>query len=150
MMMKRIILLVLLSVGVFTFAAAQVFKGHFVNDEYKMQMVLNLYADSVAVPGMDDEMCYGYINGNTNGMWVILKVISVEKDKAVFRASCDNGSDSQNVELTWSEGKLVMKQLKDAYIKTVVNRKYVKLPKAVEFHDLALPKLPVPKVVLPK
>ena len=150
MMMKRIILLVVMSVGVFTFAAAQVFKGHFVNDEYKMQMVLNLYADSVAVPGMDDEMCYGYISGNTNGMWVILKVISVEKDKAVFRASCDNGSDSQNVELTWSEGKLVMKQLKDAYIKTVANRKYVKLPKEVEFHELARPKLPVPKVVLPK
>lgn len=132
--MKRISILVLLLAGVCSFACAQTFKGHFVNDEYKIQMELNLYADSVAVPGMDDEMCYGYISGNTNGMWVILKVLKVEKDRAEFRASCDNGSDSQNVELTVSDGKLVLRQLKDAYIKTVVDRKYVKLPKTVEFH----------------
>ena len=148
--MKRFAIIIVMLVGAFALAKAQTFKGHFVNDEFKMQMVLNLYADSVAVPGIDDEMCYGYINGNTNGKWVILKVISVEKDKAVFRASCDNGSDSQNVELTVVDGKLVMKQLKDAYIKTVANRKYVKLPKTVEFHDLALPKLPAPKIVLPE
>ena len=120
--------------AIVSLAKAQTFKGHFVNDEYKIQMELNLYADSIAVPGMDDEMCYGYISGNTNGMWVILKVLKVEKDRAEFRASCDNGSDSQNVELTVSDGKLVMRQLKDAFIKTVVNRKYVKLPKTVEFH----------------
>lgn len=148
--MKRFTIIIVMLVGAFALANAQTFKGHFMNDEFKMQMVLNLYADSVAVPGIDDEMCYGYINGNTNGTWVILKVISVEKDKAVFRASCDNGSDSQNVELTVVDGKLVMKQLKDAYIKTVANRKYVKLPKTVEFHDLALPKLPAPKIVLPE
>jgi len=133
--MKRISILILLLAGVVSFAGAQTFKGHFVNDEYKIQMELNLYADSIPVPGIDDEMCYGYIRGNTNGMWVILKVVSVEKEKAVFRASCDNGSDSQNVELTVAEGgKLVMRQLKDAYIKTVANKKYVKLPKTVEFH----------------
>ena len=115
--------------------SAQSFKGHFTNDEYKIQMELNLYADSIPVPGIEDEMCYGYIRGNTNGMWVILKVVSVEKEKAVVRASCDNGSDSQNVELTVTEGgKLVMRQLKDSYIKTVANKKYVKLPKTVEFH----------------
>lgn len=132
--MKRLVVLFLSFFCIVAFACAQTFKGHFVNDEYKIQMELNLYADSVAVPGMDDEMCYGYISGNTNGMWVILKVLKLEKDRAEFRASCDNGSDSQNVELTVSDGKLVLRQLKDAYIKTVVDRKYVKLPKSVEFH----------------
>jgi len=148
--MKRFVIMMLVLVGGICLASAQTFKGHFMNDEFKIQMVLNLYADSVEVPGIEDEMCYGYINGNTNGTWVILKVISVEKDKAVFRASCDNGSDSQNVELTAVDGKLVMRQLKDAYIKTVANRKYVKLPKSVEFHNLALPKLPSPKEILQK
>ena len=132
--MKRISILFLM-LGLFAMAKAQTFKGHFLNDEYKIQMELNLYNDSIPVPGIDDETCYGYLRGNTNGMWVILKVISVEANKAVFRASCDNGSDSQNVELTVSEGgKLVMRQLKDAFIKTVVNKKYAKLPKTVEFH----------------
>jgi hypothetical protein len=148
--MKRFTIIIVMLAGAFSLAGAQTFKGHFVNDEFKIQMVLNLYADSIAVPGIDDEMCYGYISGNTNGTWVILKVISVEKEKAVFRASCDNGSDSQNVELTLEDGKLVMRQLKDAYIKTVADRKYVKLPKAVEFQDIARQKLPVPKAVLPK
>lgn len=132
--MKRLSILFLM-LGLFMMANAQTFKGSFLNDEYKIQMELNLYADSIPVPGIDDEMCYGYLRGNTNGTWVILKVISVEGNKAVFRASCDNGSDSQNVELTVGEGgKLVMRQLKDAYIKTVVNKKYAKLPKTVEFH----------------
>lgn len=132
--MKRISILFLM-LGLFAMAKAQTFKGHFLNDEYKIQMELNLYNDSIPVPGIDDETCYGYLRGNTNGMWVILKVISVEANKAVFRASCDNGSDSQNVELTVVEGgKLVMRQLKDAFIKTVVNKKYAKLPKTVEFH----------------
>ena len=132
--MKRLSILFLM-LGHFIMANAQTFKGSFLNEEYKIQMELNLYADSIPVPGIDDEMCYGYLRGNTNGTWVILKVISVEKNKAVFRASCDNGSDSQNVELTVGEGgKLVMRQLKDAYIKTVVNKKYAKLPKTVEFH----------------
>ena len=132
--MKRISILFLM-LGLFAMVKAQTFKGHFLNDEYKIQMELNLYNDSIPVPGIDDETCYGYLRGNTNGMWVILKVISVEANKAVFRASCDNGSDSQNVELTVGEGgKLVMRQLKDAFIKTVVNKKYAKLPKTVEFH----------------
>lgn len=132
--MKRISVLFLL-LGLFTMANAQVFKGSFLNDEYKIQMELNLYNDSISVPGIDDEKCYGYLRGNTNGTWVILKVISVEPEKAVFRASCDNGSDAQNVELTVGEGgKLVMRQLKDAFIKTIAGKKYVKLPKTVEFH----------------
>ena len=133
--MKRSFFYMLLLLALCTTAKAQTFKGHFLNDEYKIQMELNLYNDSIPVPGIDAEKCYGYLRGNTNGMWVILKVISVEKNKAVFRASCDNGSDSQNVELTIGEdGKLVMRQLKDAYIKTISNKKYVKLPKTVEFH----------------
>lgn len=132
--MKRILILFLM-LGLFTIVKAQTFKGSFLNDEYKIQMELNLYNDSVPVPGIDDETCYGYLRGNTNGMWVILKVISVETNKAVFRASCDNGSDSQNVELTVGEdGKLVMRQLKDAFIKTIAGKKYAKLPKTVEFH----------------
>ena len=132
--MKRISVLFLL-LGLFTMANAQVFKGSFLNDEYKIQMELNLYNDSISVPGIDDEKCYGYLRGNTNGTWVILKVISVEPEKAVFRASCDNGSDAQNVELTVGEGgKLVMRQLKDAFIKTLAGQKYAKLPKTVEFH----------------
>ena len=132
--MKRISILFLM-LGLFMIANAQTFKGSFLNDEYKIQMELNLYNDSIPVPGIDDEKCYGYFRGNTNGMWVILKVISIEAEKAVFRASCDNGSDSQNVELTVGEdGKLVMRQLKDAFIKTISGKKYVKLPKTVEFH----------------
>ena len=95
--MKRSFFYMLLLLALCTTAKAQTFKGHFLNDEYKIQMELNLYNDSIPVPGIDDEKC--------------------------------------NVELTIGEdGKLVMRQLKDAYIKTISNKKYVKLPKTVEFH----------------
>ena len=135
-MMKRIAMLVMLVLGIcMPMSAQQIFKGHFLNDENKIQMELNLYNDSIPVPGIEDETCYGYLRGNLNGTWVILKVITLEEAKAVFRASCDNGSDSQNVELTVNkDGKLEMKQLNDALIKTIDGKKYVKLPKSVIFY----------------
>lgn len=127
--MKRMAMTVLLMVGMVTSLAAQTFKGSFRNEELKITMELDLYNDSVPVPGIEDEYCYGYLRGNINGMWVILKVTSLSEDKAIVRAACDNGSDAQNLELTLVDGKLQVKQMDDTFIKGVSGKKYVKLPK---------------------
>lgn len=130
--MKQFMFLLLLFAGFSSGVSAQAFKGNFRNDELKIQVALNLYNDSIPVPGMDDETCYGYLRGNLNGVWIILKVVKIDKNKAVVRAVCDNGSDSQNIELEVGEGKLVMKQVDGANIKTIEGRKYVKLPKTID------------------
>lgn len=132
--MKRLAFLFIMMIGVVAAVSAQDFKGHFINDELKINLDINLYNDSIQVPGLSDEFCYGYLRGNTNGMWVILKVISLNKDKALVRAACDNGSDAQNLEITTADGKLQIKQVDGSLIKGLSGKKYVKLPKTFTVH----------------
>ena len=124
---------VLMSVSV-SACFAQKYKGHFINEELKFKMELNLYNDSILVPGMDYEHCYGYMQGNLNSTWVFLKIISLEDEKAVVRAVSDNGGDAQSVEIKVSDEKLTFRQIDEANIKTISGKKYVKLPKIVEMH----------------
>lgn len=115
-------------------ASGQTFRGHFVNEELKVKLDLNLDSAAIQVPGIPDEFCYGYLQGNLNGTWVILRVVSVKENKATVRATCDNGSDAQTLELTLGkDGAISMRQVGDANIKTIEGRKYVKLPKTVVF-----------------
>ncbi len=127
--MRRMVLTALLLVGLQATLAAQTFKGSFRNEELKMTMELDLYNDSVPVPGIEDEYCYGYLRGDINGMWVILKVTELGEDKALVRAACDNGSDAQNLELKLVDDKLQVRQVGDTLIKGISGKKYVKLPK---------------------
>lgn len=132
--MKRTIIMMLMLAGMTATAMAQTFKGNFRNEELKITVVLDLYNDSVPVPGMEDELCYGYLRGNLNGMWVILKVLKLEEGKALVRAACDNGSDVQNLEIQPVDDKLQIKQVDDAFIKGIEGKKYVKLPKPFFVH----------------
>ncbi len=132
--MKRFVFLLLMVVCTATTVVAQDFKGHFINDELKISLDINLYNDTIQVPGLSDELCYGYLRGNTNGVWVILKVISLDKGKALVRAACDNGSDAQNLEIKPVEGKLEVKQVDGSLIKGLSGKKYVKLPKTFTVH----------------
>ena len=134
-MTKRLLFAFIISFTALLSANAQVFKGRYLNEDLKVKFDLNLYNDTIPVPGLDDETCYGYLQGNINGNWVVLKVISLEADKAVVRASCDNGSDSQNLELKVIDEKhLQIRQLQDANIKMIENNKYVKMPKTWQIH----------------
>ncbi|MBQ9175437.1 MAG: hypothetical protein IJ139_01045 [Bacteroidaceae bacterium] len=113
----------------------QDFRGHFINEELKVKLELNADSATIGVPGLPDEFCYGYLQGNLNGTWIILKVVKRKENKLTVRAVCDNGSDAQTLELTLDEkGGLSMRQIDDALIKTIEGKKYVKLPKVVAFH----------------
>ena len=131
--MKRLFIIPLLLM-VAAYSSAQQFRGHYTNQELKISLEINLEADSIAVPGIPDEWCYGYLQGNLNGTWIILKVVSIKEKKATVRAACDNGSDSQTIELVQTDERTItMRQVGGANIKTIQGRKYVKLPKTVEF-----------------
>lgn len=132
--MKHLVLaLVLISLSI-SACNAQKYKGHFLNEEMKIKMELNLYNDSIAVPGLDDERCYGYLQGNLNSTWVFLKIISLDDEKAVVRAVSDNGGDAQSLEIKISDKTLTFRQIDEANIKTISGKKYVKLPKTVDLH----------------
>lgn len=109
------------------------FKGNFTNDELKIKLALNLYNDDIPVPGLELDSCYGYLQGSLNGVWIILKVASVDSNKAEVRAVSERGGDAQNLILSLSDGKIVVKQIQGANIKGIKGRKYVKLPREILF-----------------
>ena len=88
-------------------ATDSLFKGKFKNAELNIQCQLNLYDEAIEVPGLELEMCYGFLQGQINGCWMFLKV----KEKVT----------AESLEI----------QQEDGYIKGVKGNKYVKLPKTL-------------------
>ena len=109
------------------------FRGKFRNENLKLNLVLNLYAANIPIPGLEMDSCYGYLHGNINGSWAILKVKNIETNRAIVRMVSDRGSDAQDVELVITDSGLTFRQVDDVNIKGVANGKYVKLPKIIDF-----------------
>jgi len=131
--MKRICLILSLAVAAFcesdTVMAQRVWQGFFTNTELNLRVQLNLYADSIDVPGLDMETCYGYLQGNINGTWVILRVKELTKTTALVRAVSERGSDGQDLEFELQGDDLYLRLKGDVELKGVKNGKYAKLPK---------------------
>ena len=115
-------------------ADSTMFKGSFTNSEFKLNCFINLYNKVVPVPGAESEECYGYINGNTNGLWAILRVKEMKDGKAIVRAVSERGEDAQTLEIKSTDNGITIRQIDGANIKGVANSKYVKLPKLIELN----------------
>ena len=82
----------------------------------------------------EGEETYGYLKGELNGIWVILKVKEVKDNKALVRMVSDIGHDAQDVELKLTkDGTIEFKLIGEQNIKTIVKQKYAKLPKVSVF-----------------
>lgn len=139
--MKHLALLLFTLCTLNTFAQRP-FDGLYRNDELDINAELNLYEKNITVPDADDEKCYGYLRGNLNGVWAIMKVIDLDEKKATVRLVNDLGFEAQTVELTCNAANdvITVKLVKDNNMKAVKDRKYVKLPKAFDL----VPLLPLP------
>ena len=128
--MKHRLNFFLLSLLVATCCWAQSpFQGTFFNKELNIHAKLHLEAKDIPVPGLELDSCYGYLQGNLNGSWVILRVKSIDEEKAVVRAVSERGADAQDLEIRSTEEGISLKQVGGSYIKGIEKRKYVKLPK---------------------
>lgn len=106
------------------------FQGLFTNEQFAVKSQINLYEADIPVPGMELDSCYGYLQGKLNGTWVIVQVKSLDEEGALVRAANDQGSDAQDVRITFGEdGSLLLRQVSGSCIKGVEGKKYVKLPK---------------------
>jgi len=130
--MKRTIMSILTMLTMTVALAQSQFDGTYINRDLQIRIKLHLDEANIPVPGLELDSCYGYINGNINSMWVILKVKKLEEKKAIVRAMCEKGDNAQDLELVIDDNKIIMKQIDDAFIKGIKDRKYVKLPKQIE------------------
>lgn len=114
--------------------AQEAFKGVYRCDTLAATLTIDLTAPTISLPDLDFDETYGYMKGQLNGTWVILKVKKTDKKKALVRMISDIGIDAQDVELSLTdEGNLQLRLVGAQNMKAISQRKYVKMPKVASF-----------------
>lgn len=111
------------------------FKCNLFSNEHRLFLSLDLYHESIDVPGMDmfGPMA-GYLNGDVYGIWIVTSAEVKNSKKAILRLSNDLGSETQLVELTrTNDSTYVFQQKEGVVIKKVVDRKLQKIPAKIIF-----------------
>ncbi len=127
----------LLMLGMSSFSQ-EIFKARLHESEHDVYMTINLYEETVNVPGMDIfGSTYGYIKRNydTNIVWIITGVeISEDKKQATLEITNDQGSEDLTAVLTCNEdGTYLLEQVEGSTMKVAIKGKWVKLPKKISF-----------------
>lgn len=118
--------------------AGQPFKGTFYCAETRVSIILDLYEQSIKIPGYDFfGQTNGYMRGNTNadlyGIWMLTD-FKIKGKTALLRFSNDMGSDSQTIEFTeQSDGTFRYKTTGGNEIRKAVKRKLVKISDTMVF-----------------
>ena len=114
--------------------AQEAFKGVYRCDTLAATLTIDLTAPTISLPDLDFDETYGYMKGQLNGTWVILKVKKTDKKKALVRMISDIGIDAQDVELSLTdEGNLQLRLVGEQNMEAISQRKYVKMPKVASF-----------------
>ena len=114
--------------------AQEAFKGVYRCDTLAATLTIDLTAPTISLPDLDFDETYGYMKGQLNGTWVILKVKKTDKKKALVRMISDIGIDAQDVELSLTdEGNLQLRLVGEQNMKAISQRKYVKIRKVASF-----------------
>ena len=130
--MKKVFLSWVLALVAASGWAQEQFTGIWQCEELKASIVINLVEKKIPLKDFEGEDTYGYVKGELNGTWVILKVKEVKDNKAVVRMVSDIGYDAQDVEFRLTDGTTMeMRLVGDQVMKTTENGKYVKMPKVV-------------------
>ncbi len=98
--------------------------------EENVHLYLDLYEESINVPGMDMfGPMNGYLGGNIYGVWSVTS-FKIQDDKvATLRLSNDLGSETQKATLTWQSDSLyVLRFDGQNVVKRAVGKKLVKIP----------------------
>jgi predicted transport protein len=132
--MKKLLLALMMVLAVANGWAQEPFKGMWRCDALKATMLINLAEKNITLKDFEGENTYGYLKGELNGTWVILKVKEVKDKKALVRMVSDIGYDAQDVEFRLLDnGTLEMRLVGDQIMKTIEKGKYVKMPKVSTF-----------------
>ena len=128
--MKRFLMTLGVALVTMSGWAQEQFQGMWQCEALKATMVMNLLEKKIPLKDFEGEDTYGYVKGELNGTWVILKVKEVKEKKAVVRMVSDIGYDAQDVELKLTEeGDIELRLMGEQVMKTTERGKYVKMPK---------------------
>ncbi len=113
------------------------FKCIVTNTEYNVFMRLNLYEETIPIPGQEIlGNTFGYLKKSTDSrVWIVTGVtISKDGKKADLEMINDYGSEDLNAELILnSDSTYLLRQLSGSTIKIAGKNKWIKLPKELKF-----------------
>ena len=98
--------------------------------EEKVDLVVDLYEESVEVPSMEDfGPMNGYLSGNIYGVWYVTSFKIEDARTATIKLANDLGSENQRVQLTQLYDTLwQMKLMGTNVVRRVSGKKLVKVP----------------------
>lgn len=132
--MKRFLMTLGVALVTMSGWAQEQFQGMWQCEALKATMVMNLLEKKIPLKDFEGEDTYGYVKGELNGTWVMLKVKEVKEKKAVVRMVSDIGYDAQDVEFRLvDENTMEMRLQGEQVMKTTEKGKYVKMPKVSVF-----------------
>ena len=111
------------------------FKGTLTNKEYNVYLKIDFYDQNIKVPGQEifGDMA-GFFGDYKDGRKWLITEVSIKDQTASLSIINDYGSEDLTAELSVTpEGKYIFKQLKGSTMKIARNRKWLKLPKTIEF-----------------
>ncbi len=133
--MKKLFLLIATIVCT-SLNAQERWKFQMETEEGDIVLNIDLYEESVDVPGMS---MFGPMNGylggkGVYGVWMVTSYEILSDEKATLHLSNDLGSETQHVRLTLNEDSTCLfEQTNGNVIKKAVNNKLVKIPAKLTF-----------------
>ena len=132
--MKRFLMTLGVALVTMSGWAQEQFQGMWQCEALKATMVMNLLEKKIPLKDFEGEDTYGYVKGELNGTWVMLKVKKLEEKKALVRMVSDIGYDAQDVEFCLvDENTMEMRLQGEQVMKTTERGKYVKMQKVSVF-----------------
>ena len=132
--MKRFLMTLGVALVTMSGWAQEQFQGMWQCEALKATMVMNLLEKKIPLKDFEGEDTYGYVKGELNGTWVMLKVKKLEEKKALVRMVSDIGYDAQDVEFCLvDENTMELRLQGEQVMKTTERGKYVKMPKVSVF-----------------
>ena len=112
------------------------FKGYLYNEKYNVYIVLDFYHNNVEVPNQEIYgPMSGYFGDRQDGRkWLFTSAKILSKDKAEIQITNDYGSEDLTATLTAIDSKnFKLRQESGSTLKIARNRKWVKMPKELDF-----------------
>ena len=119
-----------------------VFKGYLYNDEYQVYINMDFYRNNIKVPGQEifGELP-GYFGSKRDGRkWLF--VAAELKDSITAKLTITNDYGSEDLEAVLRrlpDESFELQQNDGSTIKIAVNRKWVKIPKRLQFRASVMP-----------
>lgn len=131
--MKKVLFLLIICIFSLQMKAqvCQTFKGHLCNNEFRVYLDIDFYANNIIVPGQE---IFGELPGYFGALrdsrkWLITSVKLTDPTTAILSITNDYGSeDLEAILKLQKDGSYVLQQKKGSRIKIVVDRKWVKIP----------------------